>query len=155
MARSSEYKHWMQRIDITDTAKDLELSFPGLFYLRTDGIYDIGKAKNIYTETYADSDDLRVFLPNGGVYTNEATKITMHFLATGSNSAQRLALVRIFCEYVRQGIHRYWDDARNLEFDFIVTDEIKVSDERWHGTTPYVEISVPMQNLKGKARVHS
>jgi hypothetical protein len=41
-----------------------------------------------------------------------------------------------------------------LEFDFIVTDEIKVSDEKWHGSTPYVEIQVPMQNLNGETREH-
>ena len=144
----------MQRIDVNGYNEiDIEDTFSGLLYMKTDGMNDIGKSKNIYTEGYADSDRLRVYLPSDGNYTNEATKITMHFLIVG-DAAQRQSTLKSFSDYVRVGIHRYWDDARNLEFDFIVQDEIKVSDERWHGEIPFVEISVPMQNLNGKARKH-
>lgn len=154
MARSSQYTHYMQRVDIaSQPTYDIEEHFSGLLYMKADGMNNIGKAKNIYTETYADSDRLRVYLPNDGVYTNEATKITMHFLVVG-DEAQRQSTIKNFREYVCTGIHRYWDDARNLEFDFIVTDEIKVSDEKWHGSSPYVEIEVVMQNLNGKTREH-
>lgn len=154
MSRSSQYTHYMQRVDIaSQPIYDIEEQFAGLLYMKADGMNNIGKAKNIYTETYADSDRLRVYLPNDGVYTNEATKITMHFLVVG-DEASREATIRSFETYVREGIHRYWDDARNLEFDFIVQDEIKVSDEKWHGSSPYVEIEVVMQNLNGKTREH-
>ena len=154
MARSSQYTHYMQRVDIaSQPIYDIEEQFVGLLYMKADGLNNIGKAKNIYAETYADSDRLRVYLPNDGVYTNEATKITMHFLVVG-DEASREATIRSFETYVREGIHRYWDDARNLEFDFIVQDEIKVSDEKWHGSSPYVEIEVVMQNLNGKTREH-
>lgn len=155
MGRSSQYTHYMKRIDEQDTLGeiDIEEQFVGLLYMKTDGMNDIGKSKNVYTETYADSDSLRVFLPNDGKYANEATKITMHFLIVGSE-AQRQTTLSNFYEYVRVGVHRYWDDARNLEFDFVVTDEIKVSAERWHGSSPYIEIAVAMQNLNGKTRPH-
>ena len=157
MGRSSQYTHYMQRVDITSPAQqtyDIEEHFSGLLYMRADGMNDIGKSKNVYTEGYADSDRLRVYLPNNGNYTNEATKITMHFLVVGEE-AQRQQTIRNFYDYVRVGVHRYWDDARNLEFDFIVQDELKVSDERWHGSSPYVEIAVVMQNLNGKTQPHS
>ncbi len=154
MAKSSQYTHYMQRVDIdSQPTYDIEEQFVGLLYMRAEGMNDVGKSKNVYTEGYADSDRLRVHLPPDGNYTNEATKITMHFLVVG-DEAQRQATIRAFENYVREGIHRYWDDARNLEFDFIVQDEIKVSDEKWHGSTPYVEIQVPMQNLNGKTREH-
>lgn len=155
MAKSSQYTHYMQRVDITDSLGqiDIEEHFSGLLYMKADGMNDIGKSKNVYTEGYADSDRLRVYLPNDGNYTNNATKITMHFLVVGSESA-RQTTIKNFRDYVREGIHRYWDDARKLEFDFVVQDEIKVSDEKWHGSTPYVEIQVPMQNLNGKTREH-
>jgi hypothetical protein len=144
----------MQRVDTaSQPIYDIEEQFAGLLYMKADGMNNIGKSKNIYTETYADSDRLRVYLPNDGVYTNEATKITMHFLVVGDEDT-RQATIRSFETYVREGIHRYWDDARNLEFDFIVQDEIKVSDEKWHGSSPYVEIEVVMQNLNGKTREH-
>lgn len=157
MGRSSQYTHYMQRVDITSPTQptyDIEEHFSGLLYMRADGMNDIGKSKNVYTEGYADSDRLRVYLPNNGNYTNEATKITMHFLVVGEE-AQRQQTIRNFYDYVRVGVHRYWDDARNLEFDFIVQDELKVSDERWHGPSPYVEIAVVMQNLNGKTQPHS
>lgn len=154
MPKSSQYTHYMQRTDVVGyNIIDIEEQFDGLLYMRAEGMNDIGKSKNVYTEGYADSDRLRVHLPPDGNYTNEATKITMHFLVVGTAS-QRQTTIKNFRDYVREGIHRYWDDARNLEFDFIVQDEIKVSDERWHGSSPYVEIQVPMQNLNGKTREH-
>lgn len=154
MGKSSPYTHYMQRVDIENQPTyDIEEQFSGLLYMKADGMNDIGKSKNVYTETYADSDRLRVHLPNDGVYTNDATKITMHFLVVG-DAETRQSTIASFYEYVRVGIHRYWDDARNLEFDFVVQDEIKVSDERWHGSNPYVEIAVVMQNLNGKTRAH-
>lgn len=155
MAKSSPYTHYMERVDITDSLGqiDIEEQFSGLLYMRAEGMNDVGKSKNVYTETYADSDRLRVYLPNDGNYNNDATKITMHFFVVGDKDS-RQATIRAFETYVREGIHRYWDTARNLEFDFIVQDEIKVSDEKWHGSSPYVEIQVPMQNLNGKTREH-
>lgn len=167
MGKSSQYNHYMQRVDIANqSAINIEeySGFSGLLYMKADGMNDVGKAKNIYTETYADSDSLRVSLPkhrynNINIHSvsdiaNEATKITMHFLVVG-DAAQRQATIRSFENYVREGIHRYWDDARNLEFDFIVQDEIKVSDEKWHGSSPYVEIAVVMHNLNGKTKPHT
>lgn len=155
MGKSSQYTHYMQRVDTTDSLGqiDIEEQFSGLLYMRAEGLNGIGKSKNVYTEEYADSDRLRVYLPQDTQYTNEATKITMHFLIVGTASQRQNTLAN-FVDYVRKGVHRYWDDARNLEFDFIVQDEIKVSDERWHGSNPYVEIAVVMQNLNGKASAH-
>ncbi|MBO4785923.1 MAG: hypothetical protein J5510_02545 [Prevotella sp.] len=154
MGKSSQYNHYIQRIDIANQSViniEEEKSFAGLLYMRAEGMNDIGKPKDVYTEDYADSDRLRVYLPEDANYTNEATKITMHFLVVG-DAAQRQTTIKNFFNYVRVGTHRYKDDARNLEFDFIVTDELKVSDEKWHGSQPYVEIAVTMQNLNGKTR---
>lgn len=154
----------MQRIDIRGRSEiNIEDNFPGLLYMKSSGLNDIGKPKNIYTEHYADSDRTRVYLPSRNIngrmvtdekaITNEPTKIEMTFLIVGDVSARKETL-RLFSDYVRTGILKYYDDARNVEFEFVVTDEIKVSDERWHGSQPYIEITVPMQNLNGKTRVH-
>lgn len=145
----------MQRVDVANQpVYDIETQFSGLLYMRAEGMNDIGKPKNVYLEDYADNDRERVYLPDDKAYTNEATKITMHFLIVG-NESQRQTTIANFFDYVRKGVIRYWDDARNLEFDFVVKDELKVSDERWHGSTPYVEIIVQMQNLNGKTKAHS
>ena len=92
MAKSSPYTHYIKRVDITSPTQptyDIEEHFVGLLYMRAEGMNDIGKSKNVYTETYADSDRLRVYLPNDGNYTNDATKITMHFLVVGDEASRQ------------------------------------------------------------------
>jgi hypothetical protein len=159
----------MQELDIYGNVQnlnwdDIEEMFPNLRYMSATGIYDIGEAKNIYTEEYADSDRKRFYLPgtsdtdgnfvhNVTDIANKSTVITMKFLIIGTPQ-ERQTTITNFENYVRKGVHRYFDDARNQEFDFIVTDAIKVSDEKWHGSTPYVEIEVKMQNLNGSTRPH-
>lgn len=159
MARSSQYSHNLQRIDVPSPVLDIEDEYPGVLYMKAEGLNDIGKAKNIYTEEYADSDRKRVYLPSElqdgemvhklDLIANESTVVTMTFLIVGDAITRQQLMQRFFNE-VRTGIHRYWDDARNLQFDFIVTDEIKVGEEKWHGSQPYVEVQIPMQNLNGK-----
>ena len=168
MGKSSQYNHYMRSVSLDgtplDSWKNIEDKFTGLRYLSAKGIFDIGKPKNIYTETYAESDRMRVYLPkhnSGGSQVhsvsdiaNEQTEISMTFLVIGS-STDRIRTIIEFENYVREGAHSYYDDARNLEFDFIVTGELKVSEEKWHGDVPYIELTVPMQNLNGKTRIHS
>lgn len=150
-------KYYMQRLDdnvrnIIDLEDDPD--YVGLRYLKAEGMNDVGKSKNIYTEGYADSDRLRVYLPPDGNYANEATVVTMTFVVIGAPD-RRQATINNFYEYVRKGVHRYWDTARNREFDFVVTEELTISDEKWHGSQPYVEITLKMQNLNGCTRPHS
>lgn len=153
----TQYRHYMRRIDdATNNYQwiDIEDLFPNLIYMSAKGLYDVGKPKNIYTEEYADSDRKRVFLPKkDSDYTNEGTEIKMTFIIIGPES-DRMQTLNKFVDYVRHGIHSYYDTARMREFDFIVADSIEVSDEKWHGSTPYVEITIPMQNLNGSTRLH-
>lgn len=162
MGRSSQYNHYMQRVDSPGYNRiDIEEEFPGLLYSSAKGIYDIGKPKNIYTEQYADSDRTRVYIPieylNGqlvhdtSLIANEATTVEMTFLVVGDTDARR-DTITAFEDYVRTGIHTYYDTARQMEFTFFVSDAIKVSEEKWHGTQPYVELTVPLQNINGKTR---
>lgn len=155
MGKSSQYTHYMQRVDQADNLGeiDIEEQFSGLLYMSAEGMNDIGKPKNIYTESYAESDALSVYLPQDSGYANEATKITMHFLVVGDAST-RQTTIKNFFDYIRVGVHKYWDNARNLNLYFIVTDELKVSDERWHGSTPYVELVVTLQNINGRTSPH-
>lgn len=169
MANSSQYHHYMQELDVYGNVENMnwdniEELFPNLRYMKATGLNDIGKAKNIYTEDYADSDRVRVYLPgdsdtdgnlthNVTDIANESTTVKMTFLVIGTPEERQNTIVS-FENYVRKGVHRYFDDARNREFDFIVTEAIRVSDEKWHGSQPYVEIEVNMKNLNGKTRQH-
>lgn len=149
---NSTYKFYMQQIKkrddawelVPNTRKDLETDFSALRYSKADGINNIGKPR-VYTETYADSDRLRVYVPE--VVTNEATKVTFTFYFFGDN---RQAVFDEFNEYIRNGVHRYWDTARSKYFDFILADEVKIGDEEWYVGIPYFEVKYIVQNLNGR-----
>lgn len=149
---SNGYKFYMQEvtkendeyIEVENTQKDLENDFVGLKYAKCEGIDKMGKPR-IYTESYADSDRLRAYVPNE--LTNDATNITFTFYFVGN---QRRETYYNFIEYVRQGIHAYWDNVRNRKFYFVVASEIKPASEMWYGSSPYLELNLQVQNLNGK-----
>lgn len=142
------YKFYMQECTkdgvLIGTQRDLEIDFDGLRYAKCEGIDAFGKPR-IYTESYADSDNLRVYIPDE--LTNDATKITFTFYFVGDN---RQKTYYEFVDYVRNGYHVYHDTARNKKFIFVVVDEIKPATEVWHGSTPYMELKLQVQNLNGK-----
>lgn len=130
---------------VAGTKKDLEKDFNGLRYLKCDGIDTIGKAKNIYTEKYSDSTKLRVFIPD--VITNESTTITLTLCFIGDGHED---VFEDFCFYIRNGVHRYWDTARQRYFDFYIDEEIKVSEEQRKGGTPYLKCDFKLKNIYGE-----
>ncbi len=146
----SDYKFYMQKCDkdynlIDGTLKDLEVDFDGLKYGKCEGINDYGKPKNVYTEEYSDSNELRVYVPQE--ITNEATTIKFTFYFTGAN---RQATYHSFISYLNDGIHVYYDTARKRKFYFILTEKISISDEMWYGGEPYFKVDLTVQNIKGK-----
>ena len=150
----SQYRHYMQRTDVANAPiKDIEADFEGLVYLKMDGLNTIGESKTTYIEDYADADTVRLYVPNTfSAYTNKNTTINLTVIFVGTDSA-RSTTFKNFTEYIREGVHRYWDDARKRRFSFVVKDEIKVSEEKWHGANPYIEVTFPLTNLNGKTEV--
>lgn len=147
------YKFYMQKVlrdangvyQLVDSKVDLEEDFKGLRYSKCVGIDTIGKAKNIYTETYSDSAQTRVYVPNTIV--NEATSVTLTLFFIGKDCED---VMENFLYYVRNGIHRYWDTARNRYFDFYVMDEIKVAEENRKTGTPYIKLDLKLNNIYGE-----
>lgn len=153
MVGKCEYDFFFQGVEkkddswelIPSTLKNLETDFYGCIrYSKAEGINTIGKAK-IYTESYADSDEKRVYVPD--TVTNESTKVifTLYFFGEYRHKAYDE-----FNEYIRNGVHKYWDTARNKYFLFVVSDEIKISSEKWYGSMPYFEVKYTVQNINGK-----
>lgn len=145
----NEYSFYMQEVS-TDgelkigTKKNLEVDFEGLRYKQAKGINTIGKAR-IYTEKYADSDRMRVYVPE--TVTNDPTIVTFTFYFFGEN---RQKAFDAFNDYIRNGIHRYWDTARNKYFDFVLENEIAIGEEQWYGATPFFAVDYKVQNLNGR-----
>ena len=145
----NDIKFYMQECDkngvlVEGTKRDLEADFDGLRYAKCEGLNDYGKPR-IYTESYADSETLRTYIPKE--LTNDAIKITFTFYFIGED---RQKTYHEFVEYIRNGYHVYYDTARNRKFYFCVVDELKTANEVFHGSTPYLEFKFSVQNLKGK-----
>lgn len=131
-------------VKVEDTMKDLEADFSGLKYLKCEGLEDVGEAR-IYTENYADSDRTRVYIPDE--LTNEPTTVKLTLIFVGDN---RRNAFNTFNEYIRNGIHAYWDTARNKELIFYIKDGIKPSDDIYKGSTPYMQCTYTLTNVYGK-----
>lgn len=147
-----KYKFYMQKVLKDGTAigetKDLEVDFVGLRYSRAKGINDIGEQR-VYEEKIAESSDIRVFIPETPVYEQTSIELILYFV--GEN---RYDTYNAFNDFVRTGFTKYWDSARNREFIFYVKDEIKIDDELWYGSVPYLKVSYKLQNIKGYTEKH-
>lgn len=143
-------KFYMQQD--TDGAKvyDLEVDFNGMKYLQCKGLEDKGKAKNKYTEDYADSDELRVHEP--AVVCREATTITFTFVFVGEN---RQSVYESFYNYVKKGKFFYHDNVRNKQAYITMIDAVKPSEDIYKGSTPYIKADFKFQNLWGECKTIS
>lgn len=145
------YEFYMQECNskgelLTDTApKNLEQDFQGLRYASIDGIEAFGAPKNVYSESYADADRLRVYAPTEIKHKETTVTLTLYFV--GEN---RFTSLNAFNEYVKKGFHRYWDTARNKWFAFFVKDELKPAEQMWHGSTPYLKMDYKLTNIFGR-----
>mgnify|MGYP007057701934 CR=1 FL=1 len=147
------YKFYIQRVEKASDGtyiprgpiKSLEDDYAGLKYSKMDGLNTIGKAKNIYTEKYADGDRLRVYYPT--TVQGEATTMTLTLYFFGKD---RQSVFADFANEIKSGMHRYWDTARNLWFDFYIDGEVKPTDENWYRGTPYFKVDLKMQNIYGE-----
>lgn len=148
----SEYKFYMQQVNADNTLgvlKDLERDFVGLRYQKCEGLESKGKPKNIYSETYADSDTLRVHIPNN--ITRDATTITLTLCFIGIN---RRDTFNSFYEYIKKGKFKYWDTVRNKEALLVLTNEVSPSDDVLLGGVPYIIVPFKFQNLYGETKKH-
>lgn len=128
-------------------SKDLERDFPGLRYVRCEGLEAVGKPKNIYTEDYAEADGLRSYHPadSGGEVAHEATKVklTLLFLNKGRREAYNA-----FREFVDSSRVFYWDNARNKKVWLLFTEEVEPDDDTL-APSGYIKVAFSFTNLWG------
>lgn len=132
-----------------EEAIDLEATFAGLRYSKCEGLLDKGKRKNVYTETYSDSDTMRVW--QGKTVTREATDITFKFYFVGEDKQDGYDA---FYEYVKNGAITYYDTKRKKEALLILVDALKVKEDFWKGDIPYIEVDFKFKNLWGECKDH-
>lgn len=141
-------KFYMKRDGVDSSDVDLESSFQGMKYSKCDGLEDLGKPKNIYTETYADADTLRVHIPQSGV-TREATTITFTFFFFGNN---RQDIYDKFNAFVKGNKIYYYDTARQKRAYMVLMDKTAPKEDIYKGSHPYISVDYKFQNLWGECR---
>lgn len=145
------YEFYMQECDrsgnilVGSVKKSLEQDFQGLRYSKIDGIETIGAAKNVYSESYADADRLRVYAPKDVKHKETTVTLTLYFLGE-----KRFEVLDAFNAYIKGGFHRYWDTARNKWFAFYIKDELKPAEAQWFGSTPYLKMDYKLVNIFGR-----
>lgn len=145
------YEFFMQECDkegnilAGSVRKSLEQDFKGLRYSKIDGIEAIGAPKNVYSESYADSDRLRVYAPKDVKHKETTVTLTLFFVGD-----ERFKTLDAFNGYIKGGLHRYWDTARNKWFAFYIKDELKPAEQVWYGSVPYLKMDYPLINIFGR-----
>ena len=146
-----DYHVYMQKVDkngqpLENTERDIELSFEGLKYSMAEGLNDVGKAKNIYAETYADSDKTRVYIPQK--IEHEATEVLLTLFFIGNSRQQ---VYDSFNEYIMDGFHTFRDTVRNKVILFYVGNVVKINESKYCGSTPYLKVVYSLSNVYGQA----
>lgn len=145
------YEFFMQECDSKGNIlagsepKSLEVDFRGLRYSKIDGIETIGATKNVYSESYADADRLRVYAPKDVKHKETTVTLTLYFLGE-----KRFEVLDAFNAYIKGGFHRYWDTARNKWFAFYIKEELKPAESMWYGSTPYLRMDYKLVNIFGR-----
>lgn len=136
---------YMQIISNPDNEpiRDLETFFSGMKYLYCKGLSAKGKIR-AYTETYAEKNGVRLYLPP--TPTVDTVDIEFAFLFLGDN---RRETFDSFYEYVKGKRVRYWDNVRNRQVEMYLSDKVDPSDDYLLGEQPYIQAVFKFTNING------
>ena len=144
------YKFYMSRN--VDNAWEAEVSleehFTGLKYVKCDGLLACGKQKNVYTETYAETSEMRMYVPNN--VARENGEITFTF---GFEGQDRRKTYLNFLTWVSGHKIKYRDTARNVEVTIFLTGTIEPSEDLIIGSSPYMLVDFIFTNITGSFNI--
>lgn len=143
------YKFYMQQYPkngVIQPIKDLEVDFIGLKYSKLMGIDKYGKIKNIYIESYPESSELRVWIPEIITRDNPEIELTLYFVGVN-----RRSVYHQFVQYISGSKLYYWDNCRNRKVAILLTEPVEPSDDELYGSTPYITASFKFTNLDGQS----
>lgn len=148
---SDDYKYYMcrqnKRMVTWEEEVSLEEYFEGLKYISCDGLSSKGKPKNIYTETYAETTEPRVFIPKD--VARETTDIEFEFAFLGKS---RRDIYDSFCDWITGYRLKYWDTCREREVEMLLLEALKPSEDKLYGSTPYITAKFKFKNLLGNSK---
>lgn len=132
-----------------EEATDIEATFVGLHYAKCTGLDNYGKVKNLYSETYSETSELRVYLPE--TVARENTDIEFEFVFEGED---RRDTYHSFVEWLSGKRLKYWDTLRNRELEMILMESVEPEEDELYGSHPYIKVPFKFKNLKGETIKH-
>ena len=129
---------------------DIEAQFK-CKYVKFEGLSETGKVKNIYTETYAETEELRVYIPDEVLYENTDLSLTLLFSPYSENDSDVQDNERAFFEYVSGHKIEYHDTFRNRYVSLLLINKPEVVGEVLYGGSRYREVKYTFKNIYGRS----
>lgn len=126
----------------------LEEHFTGLKYVKCEGLLAYGKQKNVYTETYAETSEMRIYTP--ATVARENGEIT---LTLGFEGQNRRETYLNFVNWVSGHKIKYRDNARNVEVSMFLTGEVEPTEDLIIGSKPYMLVDFIFTNITGNLSI--
>ena len=120
-------------------------------YVKFEGLSETGKVKNIYTETYAETEELRVYIPDEVLYENTDLSLTLLFAPDTENDSDVQDNERAFFEYVSGNKIEYHDTFRNRYVSLLLINKPEVVGEVLYGGSRYREVKYTFKNIYGRS----
>lgn len=120
-------------------------------YVRFEGLSETGKVKNIYTETYAETEELRMYIPDEVLYDNTDMSLTLLFSPYSENDSDVQDNERAFFEYVSGHKIEYHDTFRNRYVSLLLLNKPEVVGEVLYGGSRYREVKYTFKNIYGRS----
>lgn len=119
-----------------------------LLYRKCTGLESFGKVKNIYTETYADSETVRADFPT--TITREATTITLNLvvrrLPTATEGEREMLNIINLVSFTTPTV--FWDSVRQKMAIMTLIDAVEVNEDKYKGMK-YIDVELKFINLMG------
>ena len=129
---------------------DIEAQFK-CKYVKFEGLSETGKVKNVYTETYAETEELRVYMPDEVLYENTELSLTLLFAPSSNNENDVQDNERYFFEYVSGHKIEYHDTFRNRYVSLLLINKPEVVGEVLYGGSRYREVKYTFKNIYGRS----
>ena len=129
---------------------DIEAQFK-CKYVKFEGLSETGKVKNVYTETYAETEELRTYIPDEVLYENTELSLTLLFAPSSNNENDVQDNERSFFEYVSGHKIEYHDTFRNRYVSLLLINKPEVVGEVLYGGSRYREVKYTFKNIYGRS----
>ena len=133
---------------------DIEAQFK-CKYVKFEGLSETGKVKNVYTETYAETEELRTYIPDEVLYENTDMSLTLLFAPSSTDDNDVQDNERVFFEYVSGHKIEYHDTFRNRYVSLLLINKPEVVGEVLYGGSRYREVKYTFKNLYGRSFAES